>query len=228
MEWQKAGFKDRLRGFEEAVGLSVARFPAPAGTSDNLRAVCVAPEYAFAGVDDGNPVPAEPASLAEMLLLMNTMERLSRENPGLLLIPGSFLYTSDTGSVQNRSVGYFNGESIIYVGKRHGVGEVDDNGNKQFVAGNGGANVVLSGVSISLQICRDATQHSDLNRGDIQVIVGQGVGNAAVVGAAPEHARIIADPGNSEVIGYNNTTVTTHSGLRQRDIIDISFYEISY
>ncbi|RKH74180.1 hypothetical protein [Corallococcus aberystwythensis] len=168
--------------------------------------IFTAPEYAFAAKGKGRPLPAEPLPVALVSQYFTAMEKLSATYPRILIVPGSLVVETDK-KVQNRVIGYFGGESEIFVGKQHGVGEVGvpvPVGGYTFQPGNGGQVVTLNGVSIFTQICRDATQGTTPDPTvDIHLTIGQGVGVEAIVKKRPNVALIVADAFNYAVVDEN-------------------------
>lgn len=177
--------------------------------------IFAAPEYTFAGVEDGARAPAEPLPVTQTSRLFNHLERLSASYPDWLLIPGSLLFKSGA-KVQNRALGYFNGESVVFAGKAFGVGEVDESRGLTFVPGDGCGKATVGGMRVALQIFKDATVAETLTeKVDIHVTVGQGVGLQAIKTTVPSKVRIVASAGARASRGSGMPSVSRGRAVRR-------------
>lgn len=198
--WEERSLTAKFAALSHAVGQFALR------CDPGSLSIFVAPEYAFAAKNKGRSIPAEPLPVTVVSQYLTAMEKLSTQYPRILIAPGSIVVETQL-KVQNRVIGYYGGESEIFVGKKHGVSEVGAPapvGGFTFQEGNGGQVVTLRGVSIFTQICRDATQHTTPDPVvDIHLTIGQGVGSEAIVKRTPRIALIVADAFNYAVLANN-------------------------
>jgi hypothetical protein len=158
-----------------------------------FQGVFVCPEYTLTagGERDGHEIPIP---LAQTSQLFNRLEGLSRRIPRVLFIPGSMMVVAET-KVQNRAIGYYGGESVIFCGKRDDVGEAA--AHHTFESGNGGATATIEGLRFGLQICRDASRAGYLDTAvDVHIVVSAGLAlNNIVDPPAAPRVRILAERG---------------------------------
>lgn len=212
--WEERTFSMKLLD----LGAAVRRFALRCNT--NPFSIFTAPEYALASKDKQRALPAEPVPVLQVSRYLTAMEKLSAAYPRILIAPGSIVIDTNK-QVQNRVIGYFAGESVLFVGKEHGVGEVGTPavGGYTFRPGNGGQVVTVQGLRIFTQICRDATLTSTPDPdADIHLTVGQGVGVEAIVKKKPNLALIVADAVNYAVVGKNGPldpyAIDTAAGIK--------------
>lgn len=187
-----------------AITWSVSHDPAHAP-----HCIFVAPEYAFADPDAGNAKPAEQTSVASVDELVRTARALTQEHQGVLAIPGTVAFrervTDDYFRAWNAGFAFYRGAVATRFEKRTGVGEVtpqDTIGAPRlgFMSGLGYGTFNAGGHSYGLEICADATNGGTLPaRVDVHVVVGQGVGAAAIANKGDEYL-VVGDPGNLAVV----------------------------
>ncbi|MFB1484170.1 hypothetical protein [Corallococcus sp. RDP092CA] len=199
--WEDRTLKVKFAAMKQALSQFALR------CNPGSLSIFAAPEYAFVGRGKGRALPAEPLPVTVVSQFFTEMEKLSAAYPRILIVPGSIVIENQK-KVQNRVIGYYGGESVIFVGKYEGVGEVGNPpvGGYTFVPGNGGFVATVASMSIFTQICRDATQTTTPDpEVDIHLTIGQGVGLGTIVKRKPNVARIVADPGGYAVVGDNGS-----------------------
>ena len=190
--WESLSLNDKLSALEAAIRDASGLF-----TGGQFQGIFVAPEYVLTGDgpsrDCQTPIPLERSSQ-----LFKHLETLSATIPRVLFFPGSMMVLSGT-NVQNRMVGYYEGDSTFFCGKKDDVGEAG--AGNTFSPGNGGAIASIQDKKVGIQICRDAIHggSSSYLQGEveIQVVAGSGIGFEAIGFLDPEpRVLIVADQGS--------------------------------
>jgi len=194
-----------------------------------LRAIFVAPEYAFSEPENNLPKPAVQTDTTGYWLLKQALIKHALRHPRMLMVPGTIAHANSHFKAMNTCmVAYQN--SIITFDKKAGVGEVCTEDGLEFKPGTGIGQMTiqrreLENTTFGFQICKDATQVSAVPTPDtdVWVVVGQGVGEAAVVRNA-QKLLIVADVGNFGV--YQTPGRTTVAPYRKDNIsgCDLHFY----
>jgi hypothetical protein len=213
--WQKLDINDRVDALRSAIRKAEQKSIAAACGG---RCILVAPEYAFAAVE--NPQNAKPAEQAEKHVLdylIGECKLLTTHYRGTVLIPGTVAWkervTSDWYRAWNAGFAFYQGQMLTRWEKRVGVGEISAQDavakpRLSLGAGLGYGQFDNQGHSWGLEICRDATHGGTLPVDvDLHVVVGQGVGLG--VGHNFIHNRgieysIVADPGAFDVVDQRN------------------------
>jgi hypothetical protein len=222
--WESKPLTEKLAELETAVASASGLFG-----GGGFQGIFVCPEYTLTagGQRDGYELPIPVQQTAQ---LFNRLEMLSRRIPRVLFIPGSMMVVAGT-KVQNRVIGYYGGESVIFCGKKDDVGEAG--GVHTFEPGNGGGTATIEGLRFGLQICRDASRPGYLSsQVDVHIVVSAGLAldnivdpNVAGRGPTSPRVRVLAErSGTGEGRGgggieYNRTANIVHRVAALEDVL---------
>ncbi|HEU0078701.1 MAG TPA: hypothetical protein VFQ76_13700 [Longimicrobiaceae bacterium] len=200
------------------------------------QCIFVAPEYAFADPHAGAAKPVEQTSTAAVEELLRTARDLTQEHQGVLAVPGTVAFREKVSNeyyrAWNASFACYRGAVLTRFEKRSGVGEVTPQetiGTPRlgFMSGLGYGTFTLNGRSYGLEICADATHGGTLpGQVDVHVVVGQGVGAAAIANKGTQYL-IVADPGNFTVV--DSTGANRHRRVGTEDSLEgtrIHYYTV--
>lgn len=199
-----------------------------------LRSIFVAPEYAFSKEDLGNaPKPAVQTDTTGYWLLKQALIKHTGRHPTMLMAPGTIAHANSHFKAMNTCMVAHQG-GIIAFDKKAGVGEVCEGDELAFKPGTGVGQMTIQrpgpeNKKFAFQICKDATEVSAVPApdADVWIVVGQGVGEAAVLRHATK-LLIVADIGNFGV--YQEPHRTEEAFYRKDNILgcDLYFYRAHF
>jgi len=195
-----------------------------------LQSIFVAPEYAFSNPELANAAkPAVQTDTNGYWLLKQALVKHTGRHPSMLMAPGTIAHVNSHYKAMNTCMVAYQ-RNIITFDKKAGVGEVCEGDGLEFKPGSGVGRMTIQrpgaeNTIFGFQICKDATEVSAVPPPDtdVWIVVGQGVGKAAVLRDAKK-LLIVADIGNFGV--YEGRIRNELASYRKDTILgcDIHFY----
>ena len=203
--WQDKSFAERI------TALGAAAFNANLEARARRAALWlfVAPEYAFAGPDQGDAKPAEQVPATDETTLTGMLSALTHRYDNLLIAPGTIAVKEGPASARkarNTSHAYHGGNPVWNFSKCRGVGEVTAEEARfkllVFRPGLGSATATVAGTLFGAEICADATGTGTLGQAvAVHVVLGQGVGAVTIQNRATQYL-VVADAAAYGVYDY--------------------------